>query len=206
MCRENKLLLPRKKKKKCSGFKIAENRKINGPNQLWQFDIKYGYIHGENKFFYLLAFIDVFTREVISYYVGTTCKALDLTNTFAIAFEKLNFEDQQRLVIRSDRGPQMTSWMFKNYMATLPALHELIPVHNPNRNAYIESFFSIFEIAFLQVFKFENFSDAYAEVVRYINFYNTRRLHGRIGYITPSELKQSFDAGLVDSRDRVVQI
>ncbi len=79
-------------------------------------------------------------------------------------------------------------------------------MHNPNRNAYIESFFSIFEIAFLQVYKFETFSDAYAEVINFINFYNTRRLHGRIGYITPTELKQNFDAGLVDSRDRVVQV
>ena len=39
LCKENSLLLQRKKK--INQFKkLAENHKITGPNQLWKFDIK----------------------------------------------------------------------------------------------------------------------------------------------------------------------
>lgn len=53
ICKEEKLLLPRNKKKIKHNRKLSENRKIDRPNKLWQFDIKTGYIHGENKYFYL---------------------------------------------------------------------------------------------------------------------------------------------------------
>ena len=70
LCREGNLLLPRPKKKRRKYEKICVNRKINGPNQLWEFDIKQGVIHGENRAFYFLAFIDVFLREIVGYHIG----------------------------------------------------------------------------------------------------------------------------------------
>jgi putative transposase len=51
LCKENNLLLPKRKKKKKNKSKICINRIINGPNQMWELDLKYGYIHGENRFF-----------------------------------------------------------------------------------------------------------------------------------------------------------
>jgi hypothetical protein len=45
---------------------------------LWQFDIKTGYVHGENKHFYFLAIIDVFNKEIKNYHLGYNCKAKDL--------------------------------------------------------------------------------------------------------------------------------
>ena len=46
LCKENDLLLPHRKKKLKKNRRISTNRVINGPNQLWEFDLKYGYIHG----------------------------------------------------------------------------------------------------------------------------------------------------------------
>jgi len=77
LCKENQLLLKRKKKIK-QIKKLASNQIVTGPNQLWQFDIKYGYIHGENRHFYFLAFVDVFTKKVMGYHLGHFCKASDL--------------------------------------------------------------------------------------------------------------------------------
>jgi len=67
LCKQEGLLLLHQKKKP------KKNR--TGPNQLWQFDLKYGYLHGENRFFFVTAFIDVFSRKVIDYHVGLSCKA-----------------------------------------------------------------------------------------------------------------------------------
>ncbi|MEG6523330.1 transposase [Desulfotomaculum sp. 1211_IL3151] len=44
------------------GFAI--NRKIEAPNELWEIDIKYGYIHGEDRFFYFMGILDIYDRSV----------------------------------------------------------------------------------------------------------------------------------------------
>ena len=49
---ENSLLLPKNKKKFNINRKVSQNRRIDKPNKLWQFDIKTGYVQGENKHFY----------------------------------------------------------------------------------------------------------------------------------------------------------
>ena len=59
LCKAHDLLLPRNQNKRKKNVKVSINRQINRPNQLWQFDVKYGYIHGENRHFYLLAFKDI---------------------------------------------------------------------------------------------------------------------------------------------------
>ena len=38
---------------------------VNNTNQVWKFDLKYVYIHGESRNTYLLAMIDCYTMEVI---------------------------------------------------------------------------------------------------------------------------------------------
>ncbi len=112
LCAENNILLAANKKKKRRGSRISINRLIDKPNQLWEFDIKYGYIHGEDRFFYLLAFIDVFTRKVIGFYVGLSCKAKDLIFTLKGALSKERINSEHGLVLRSDNGSQMTSRLF----------------------------------------------------------------------------------------------
>lgn len=194
LCQENKLLLPRNKKKINKNLKVCTNKIIKGPNQLWQFDIKYGYIQGENRFFYLLAFIDVFTKEVVNYHIGTTCKASDLSLTFEEALRKGKIKDSSSLVIRSDRGPQMTSNQFRDRIEDI-VIHEFIPPRTPNKNAYIESFFSIFESEFLQVYYFKSYEMAYIKTVNFLEHYNTRRLHGSIKKLPPVEFRKKYDLG-----------
>ena len=193
LMKENGLLLARRKKFRRDDKKISSNRKINGPGELWQFDIKYGFVHGENKFFYLGAFIDVFTKEVVGYHVGTSCKGIHLALAFDEAV-RLHRPDLSKLTIRSDNGPQMSSNKFKTWI-NKRVVHEFIPAGEPNKNAYIEAFFSIYEIEFLQVRYFENFSSAYKQTVEFISHYNSKRLHGSINFLPPIEFKQRHLAG-----------
>lgn len=191
ICKENGLLLPKRKKNKKRNKRICENRKINAPKQLWQFDIKYGYVHGENKHFFLLAIIDVFSKKIINYHIGYSCKAVHLKVTFEEALLKES-PDLSELVIRSDNGTQMTSNMFRKYVDEMGLEHEFTPIRCPNKNAYVESFFSIYETQFLQVRYFENFEDAFSQTVDYIDFYNNQRLHQSILKLPPSEFLEKF--------------
>jgi len=57
---------------------IASNHIITGSNQLWGTDLKYGYIHGEDRFFYKLSYLDVFDRTIVNSHIGLKCEAKTL--------------------------------------------------------------------------------------------------------------------------------
>ncbi len=201
LCNENHLLLFKQhqlknnkiKKKRCDYIDVT------APNQLWQFDIKYGYIHGENRWFFVLAFIDVFSKKVPNYFIGTRCKSGDLITTLNQALINENITADHALIIRSDNGPQMSSNKFYFHLKRLEQklAHEFIPVQTPNRNAYIESFFSILENERLRDRYYKNFTEAYASVVEFIQFYNNRRIHGSLKMLSPKMFLHQLHSGLI---------
>ena len=201
LCDENSLLLFKQhqmnkrkfKKKRC------EYLEISGPNQLWQFDLKYIWIHGENRWCFLLAFIDVFSKKITGYYLGKTCKAGDLVFTLNQAIQNEGITQEHSLVIRSDNGPQMSSNKFYFYLKRLEQklTHEFIPPRSPDRNAYIEAFNSILEIEVLQVRYFKNYEEVYKAIFRFIEFYNNRRLHGSLGNRSPKMFLEGLKTGTI---------
>ncbi len=198
LCSQNGLLLFTK-----AGRQMRRKRRtvgyleVNRPNQLWQFDIKYGYVHGEGRYFFVLAYIDVLTKVIVGYYVGKSCKAGDLVSTLSTALKCQGITKEHGLKIRSDNGPQMSSNEFYFYLKRLEQKleHEFIPPRTPDRNAYIESFFSILERELLEHCYFETFKEAYEAVTEFITFYNQRRLHGSIGYRAPMTYRNGLAHG-----------
>lgn len=202
LCRENNLLLFTKERSKSRKKRRAIGyHEINGANQLWQFDLKYGYVHGEGRYFFVLAFIDVCTKKVTGYYTGKSCKAGDLVTTLSLALKSEGITRDHGLRIRSDNGPQMSSNEFYFYLRRLEQKldHEFIPPRTPDRNAYIESFFSILENELLAHCYFEKFKDAYQAVSEFIEFYNTRRLHGSIGFRSPNAYLEGLLKGEINA-------
>ena len=198
LCKENHLLLftevqvrAKIKKKRC------EYRDVTAPNQLWQFDLKHVYIHGENAWCYVLSFIDVFTKKIVGYAIGKTIKAGTLILTLQTALGTEKVAHNHALQIRSDNGPQMSSNRFHFFLKKLERklTHEFIPPRTPNRNAYIESFFSILEKTVIETRYFNAYHDAYEAIVNFIEFYNNRRLHGAIGKMTPIAFIKKFELG-----------
>lgn len=197
ICGEMGLLLEQRSKHSRPARRIAANRKVTGPNQVWQFDLKYGYVTGERRFFFILAFIDVFTRKVVGSHIGLRCRTGDLRNALAMALREEAITIEHSLVLRSDNGPQMTSTELSRWLANLEEklMHEFIPVRTPNKNAHIESFFSILELEFLEMNYFSSFAEAYERTHAFIRFYNEVRIHGSIGDIPPAEAMEKLKRG-----------
>jgi len=191
ICKAHGLGLPLKRGQKQRHRRLSSNRQITGPDQLWQFDIKYGYIPGENRYFYICGFIDVFTRKVVDFHIGLRCTAADILATLRRALKARGIDDSHHLIIRSDNGPQMSSRKFEAELVALPCEHEFIPAATPNKNAFIESFFSVLECALLAKSYFMNFAEAYREVVEFIDFYNSKRIHGSIK-MSPEEFEATW--------------
>jgi putative transposase len=188
LCKELDILKPQRKKKVSYPRKLARNRVITESNQLWETDIKYGYIKGEDRFFFILSYIDVYDRSIIDYHIGLSCSGENAKQTLQRALlKRQQFDQEKRLIIRSDNGPQFISHAFEQGCESFQVEHERIPPKTPNMNAHIESFHRILEEDCLSRFQFETYGEAYQEVSEFMRFYNDRRMHSSILDLAPTE-------------------
>lgn len=96
--------------------KLAHNRVITASNQLWEADIKYGYVHGEDQFFFICSIIDIYDRSIIDYHVGLECTAKNMVQILNRSLSKRQpFEQQNKPVIRTDNDPQFISHAFEEF-------------------------------------------------------------------------------------------
>lgn len=188
LCKELKILNPQHRKKVNHPRKLARNRVITGVNQLWETDIKYGYIAGEDRFFFIMCMIDVYDRVIIDYHIGLSCEGRHAANLIERSLWKRKLvKECNRPIIRTDNGPQYVSNIFETTCTNLGVEHERIPPKTPNLNAHIESFHSILESDCLSKHEFISYQEAYKTVCEYIDFYVNRRLHGSLRDIPPIE-------------------
>lgn len=168
--------------------RLARNRIITNVNQLWEVDIKYGYIAGEDRFFYLMSIIDVYDRVIIDYHIGLTCEGRHAAHILERALWKRKLiNTSTKPVIRSDNGPQFISNVFETACKTLSVEHERIPPKTPNLNAHIESFHSIIDRDCYAKNEFNSYTEAHKVVTEFIDFYVNRYLHGSLKDMPPAE-------------------
>ncbi|MEW5954903.1 MAG: IS3 family transposase, partial [Bacillota bacterium] len=62
LCKELDILAPQRRIKVKHPRCLAINRQVTASDQLWEIDVKYGYIAAEDRFFYMMCIIDVYDR------------------------------------------------------------------------------------------------------------------------------------------------
>lgn len=188
LCKKLEILMPQRPIHQRPPKRIARNRVVTDSNQVWEMDIKYGYITGENRFFFILSAIDVMDRSIVAYHIGLSCKAADAAQTLKQAlFKRQLYTSPQKPVVRTDNGPQFISHVFADTCLEVAIEHERIPVQTPNKNAHIESYHAILERECLLRQEFQTYSEAYEEVSKFVKRYNNIRIHSSIGYRPPHE-------------------
>ena len=77
---------------------------VSSMDRVWEFDIKYVWVHGESRNTYFLAMIDCYSREIVGHYIGYHCTGRDVKETMMIAFDKRSLEIVSRIRMRSNNG------------------------------------------------------------------------------------------------------
>ncbi|MBO9131534.1 IS3 family transposase [Bacillus sp. 165] len=202
LCKELNILRPQRRLRLRHPKRLARNRTITHSNQLWEMDIKYGYIEGEDRFFFVMSVIDVYDRSIVEYHIGTSCTAKDAIHTVQRAlWKRRQFEEDTKPVIRTDNGPQFVSHAFEEACQEFSMEHERIPPRTPNMNAHIEAFHSILEEECFRRNVFDTYGEAYQIVSEFIHFYNERRIHSSIGYRSPTEFYEHRNQEIIPIAD-----
>lgn len=195
LCKKLGILHPQRRKKNHYPRRLARNHTIDGPNQLWQIDIKYGYVAGYDQFFFIADIIDVFDQSIVGYHTGSSCEARHVCDAVRRALRSRTADGQTKPILRTDNGPQFVSKAFGDMCAEEKLEHERIPPKTPNMNAYIESFHATLERDLLRKESFRTFEEAYQAVHAYMDFYNNRRLQKRLGKRSPASFLRWVQEG-----------
>jgi len=199
LCKELQILKKQRVIKQPVKSRISVNREIKKSNELWEADIKYGYIIGEDKFFFVLSIIDVFDRSIVDYHIGYSCTGSDAAILLRRALIRRDlFNSETKPIIRTDNGPQFISHVFENSCGEINVYHERIPSRTPNKNAHIESFHRIMQDECIGVYEFNSYKEAYYQVASFMKRYNTNRMHSSIKYMSPNEFYAQYIGREVD--------
>jgi len=194
---ENNLLLG--KVIRCKGQrKWVKYRKITAsrPMEYLCLDIKYVWVHGDHRWYYLLSIMDVYSRKILIWLFQKSIRKMDVINLFRTLNQTYNLKG---VFIRNDNGSQFIANQVRQFLSQLEAQQEFTHVATPEENSYIEAFHSVLDRELIQRFEFNGFYDAKQHIVNYMKWYNERRRHREIGKLTP---QQKWEQGISWSVDK----
>ena len=169
------------------------------PNQVWVADITY--VRTGQGFLYLAVVLDVWSRRI----VGWALKPTLSTELVLAALEMaVRVRQPQAVIHHSDQGCQYTSYAFGRRCRDAGVRPSMGTVGCAYDNAMCESFFATLECELLARQRFATPADARRELFDFIEgFYNTRRRHSALGYLSPSRFERQHAveaAGGVDAK------
>ena len=160
---------------------LLRNYAIQKSNQVWSTDITY--IPMNRGYMYLVAVIDWFSRYVLSW---------ELSNTQDIEFclEALNNAISQGTpeIFNSDQGSQFTSERFTGVLKS-----EGIKISMDGRgraldNIFVERLWRTVKYENVYLNDYQSVSDLRHGLKDYFDFYNQKRLHQSLSYLTPAQV------------------
>ena len=159
----------------------------DGINQLWVGDITYvPLIDGE--FLYLALLMDRYSRRIVGWDLQDHMQeSLVLAALRAAIVAR---RPKPGLIHHTDRGGQYAGSEYRRVLARARLPQSMSRPDNCYDNAFMESCFGTIKTE-LEMKPYENAGIARKEVPDYIRYYNTRRRHSALGYLTP----EAFEAG-----------
>ena len=175
-------------KTKCNEDKIANdvNRKFNNRDQMEVVVSDLTYVNVSGKWHYICLLIDLFNREIIGYSAGSK-KDINLVLK---AFSTVNAPLYDISILHTDRGNEFRNKAIDELLDTFEIKRSLSKKGCPYDNAVAEATFKVVKTEFAFNRIFNSLEELQTELFDYVNWYNTHRIHGSLGYLTPVEYKK----------------
>jgi putative transposase len=170
---------------------LAREFDVNGVgvNRVWVADITY--IPTREGVLYLATVLDLGSRRCVGWAMRDTLEV-------ELALSALRMARAARtpgpgLIHHSDRGSQYTSRAYRDELAAHGMIASMSGKGDCYDNAVAESFFSTLEFELLMKNDWHTREEARRAIFRYIEtWYNRKRRHSTLGYISPAEYEQQL--------------
>jgi transposase InsO family protein len=173
------------------------------PNTRWVAD--FTYCRTWAGFVYVAFVVDVFAQRIVGWHAATT-KVTDLVLTpLRIALWDRDRQgtpvEAGQLLHHSDAGSQYTSIRFTEHLELEDIAPSIGTVGDAYDNALMESIIGLFKTEAITTTVFHDgpyktLADVEYVATGWVDWYNHRRLHGSLGWLTPVEYEQDYYAAL----------
>ena len=160
-------------------------------DRVWSSDITY--IATDEGWLYLSAVIDLFSRQVVGWSMQSHMQASLVTDALRVAWFRRH--PAPGLIFRSDHGSQYCSHSFQDALASCGMLSSMSRRGNCWVHAPIESLWVSLKVGWLYGKKYATQREAMDEVIDWLTFYNHRRLHSTLEYVSPMRFGANWQAG-----------
>lgn len=166
---------------------------VESANKSWAADITY--IWTREGWLYLAVILDLFSRRVIGWSMKQRLEKQLVIDALLMALGR------RRHVVgmlhHSDRGSQYASKEYQALLKKEGIRCSMSRKANCWDNAVVESFFSTLKREWVRGKGYRTRSEARADVFYFIeSWYNRKRLHSTLGYLSPAEFERRVAAGL----------
>ena len=159
------------------------------PNQVWVTDVTY--VSTDEGFLFLGTYLDLYTRKIVGFSMADPMRTELLLNALTMALERQNLNTSE-LLSHSDQGSQYASEAYRARLAELGITASMSRKGNCYDNAFAETFFGTLKNELVYRTHFKTRQKAMIAIFEYIEvFYNRKRIHSSLGYLTPVEYEQA---------------
>jgi putative transposase len=173
--------------------RLGQHFVAEAPNQVWLVDTtEFATQEGS---LYLAVVEDLFSRRVVGWVTGShftqqlVCAALRR----ALRLRGGAHQTLHGLLHHSDQGAQYTSDLYLALLAEAGLLASMSAAGNCYDNAPIESFIATLKVEWTHPFTYASRRQLHHDLFDFIEgFYNVRRLHSTLGYLSPVAFERRY--------------
>jgi len=160
---------------------LARRFDVEAPDRVWTGDITY--VWTEEGWLYLAIVIDLFSRQVVGFAMSDRMTRQLVIDALRMAWFRR--QSANGLIFHSDRGSQYASGDFQKQLSTFGMRGSMSRKGDCWDNAVTETLFGSLKVERLHGMRFATRRQAKDEVIDWLQFYNHRRLHSTLGYLSP---------------------
>jgi transposase InsO family protein len=149
----------------------------------WHTDIKY--VNFRGTFLFLISVIDGYSRFIVHHELRTSMQEFDVQLTLQRALERVPHASPR---IITDNGSQFISKDFAEFLRARGLQHVRTSIAYPQSNGKLERFHRTTHEECLRKSSFVDLEDARRIIAAFIEYYNTKRLHSALFFLTPEDV------------------
>lgn len=171
---------------------VNRNFRATAPDRLWTADITY--LRTDEGFLYLAFVLDVYSRRIVGWSMASHLRTELMVDALETAVWRR--KPEAGLVHHSDRGTQYTALSFGKRLEEAGIVPSMGRAGSALDNAISESFVSTLKCELVHRRRFPTREAARSAIFEYLEaFYNRRRLHSSLGYVSPEGYEETMREG-----------